>query len=158
MFRAAHRSSSEALNCICNLWFIYLCGDRPLSRLSGKVYFPLSLDNGRSPHVYINQRLQIQFRAPDDERCVARNMFNWGFSTLTEDFLCIFPSCKANARVKLTEMGHGLHSSTLVCFCVVRLLFVLFYVLFVYKCVLYSCHRVTTQLQLINIYHIMLSL
>ena len=35
-----------------------------------------SLDNGRSPHVYINQRLQIQFGAPDDERCAARNMFS----------------------------------------------------------------------------------
>ena len=31
MFRAAHRSSSEALNCICSLWFIYPCGDQPLS-------------------------------------------------------------------------------------------------------------------------------
>jgi len=30
MFRAAYRSSSGALNCICNLWFIYTCGDRPL--------------------------------------------------------------------------------------------------------------------------------
>jgi len=36
MFRAAYRSSSGALNCICSLWFIYTCGDRPLSRLSGK--------------------------------------------------------------------------------------------------------------------------
>jgi len=27
MFRAAHRSSSEALNCICSLWFTYACGD-----------------------------------------------------------------------------------------------------------------------------------
>jgi len=35
MFRAAHRSSSGDLNCICSLWFIYICGDRPLSRLSG---------------------------------------------------------------------------------------------------------------------------
>ena len=43
MFRAAHRSSPGALNCICSLWFIYPCGDRPLSRLS--------LDNGRSKHV-----------------------------------------------------------------------------------------------------------
>jgi hypothetical protein len=33
MFRAAHRSSSGALNCICSLWFIYSCGDRPLPRL-----------------------------------------------------------------------------------------------------------------------------
>jgi hypothetical protein len=66
MFRTAHRSSSGALNCICSLWFIYPWGDRPLSRLG----------NGRSPHGYINQRLQIQFRAPDDERCAARNMLS----------------------------------------------------------------------------------
>jgi len=33
-------------------------------------------------------------------------------------------------------MGHGPYSSTLVIICVVWLLFVLFYVLFVYKCVL----------------------
>ena len=74
MFRAAHRLSSEALNCICSLWVIYPCGDRPLPRLSRKI--PLSLDNGRSAHAYINQRLQIQFRAPDDERCAARNMLS----------------------------------------------------------------------------------
>ena len=35
MFRAAYRSSSGALNCIFRLWFIYPCGDRLLSRLSG---------------------------------------------------------------------------------------------------------------------------
>jgi len=66
MFREAHRSSSGALNCICRLWFIYPCGDRPLPRLG----------NGRSPHGHINQRLQIQFRAPDDDRCAARNMLS----------------------------------------------------------------------------------
>jgi hypothetical protein len=38
--------------------------------------------------------------------------------------------------------------------CAVLLLFVLFYVLFVCKYVLCYCHRVTTQLQLTNIYHI----
>ena len=38
--------------------------------------------------------------------------------------------------MKLAKTGHGPHSSTLVCICVVRLLFVLFYVLFVCKCVL----------------------
>jgi len=26
MFRAAYRSSSETLNCICSLWFTYTCG------------------------------------------------------------------------------------------------------------------------------------
>ena len=38
------------------------------------------------------------------------------------------------------------------CYCFVPLLFMLFYVLFVCKCVLYHCHRVFTQLQLTNIY------
>jgi len=37
---------------------------------------PLSLGKARSPHGYINQRLQIQFRAPDDERCATRNMLS----------------------------------------------------------------------------------
>jgi hypothetical protein len=35
MFRAAYRSSSEAPNCICSLWYIYQCGDRSLCRLCG---------------------------------------------------------------------------------------------------------------------------
>ena len=34
MFRAAHRSSSGGLNCICSLWFICPYGDRTLPRLS----------------------------------------------------------------------------------------------------------------------------
>jgi hypothetical protein len=33
MFRAAYRSLSGAANRICSLWFIFPCGDRPLSRL-----------------------------------------------------------------------------------------------------------------------------
>jgi len=43
-----------------------------------------------------------------------------------------------NLLLKLAKTGHGPHSSTLVCICVLRLLFVLFYVLFVCKCVLPS--------------------
>ena len=58
------------------------------------------------------------------------------FLNLTEVFPCFFLSFKANAWVKLTKTGHGPHSSTLVVICVVRLLFVLFYVSFVCKCVL----------------------
>jgi hypothetical protein len=58
------------------------------------------------------------------------------FLTLTEVFLCFFLICKANAKAKLAKTGHGPHSSTLVVICVVLLLFMLFYVLFVCKCVL----------------------
>ena len=58
------------------------------------------------------------------------------FLTLTEVFPCFFLSCKANARVKLAKTGHSLHSSTLFVICVVWLLFMLFYVLFVCKCIL----------------------
>jgi hypothetical protein len=58
------------------------------------------------------------------------------FLTLTEVFPCFSLTCKANVRAKLAKTGHGPHSFTLVCICVVRLLFVLFYVLFVCKCVL----------------------
>jgi hypothetical protein len=58
------------------------------------------------------------------------------FLTLTEVFSCFFLSCTANARVQLTKTGHSPHSFTLVVICVVRLLIVLFSVLFVCKCVL----------------------
>jgi len=59
------------------------------------------------------------------------------FLILTEVFPCFFfLSCKANARLKLAKTGHGPHFSTLVVICVVLFLFVLFYVLFVCKCVL----------------------
>jgi hypothetical protein len=34
------------------------------------------LGNGQSPYEHINQRLQIQFRAPDDERYAAKNMLS----------------------------------------------------------------------------------
>jgi len=65
-------------------------------------------------------------------------------------FRAFFVSCKANARVKLAKMGHGPHSSKVLCcsmYC-----FVSFYVLFVCNCVLYYCHRVATQLQLTKMY------
>ena len=50
---------------------------------------------------------------------------------MTGVFPCFFLSCKANTRVKLAMTGHDPQPSTLVVICVVRLLFVLFYVLFV---------------------------
>jgi hypothetical protein len=61
---------------------------------------------------------------------------------LTEVFPSFFLSCKANARVKLAKTGHGQHSSKFV-ICAdlfvihdVLLLIVMFYVLFMCKCVL----------------------
>ena len=63
-------------------------------------------------------------------------------------------SCKANSRVKLAKTGHGPHSSKMFVLFYVLFVFVSFCVLFVCKCVLYYCHRVTTQLQLINISYI----
>ena len=53
----------------------------------------------------------------------------------SEVFPCFFLSCNANSRVKLAKTGHGPHSSILF-ICVVQLLFLLFCVLFVCKCVL----------------------
>ena len=55
-------------------------------------------------------------------------------ATLAEVFPCFFLGCKANARVILAKTGHGPHSSKIVVLYV--LLFLLFYVLFVCKCVL----------------------
>jgi len=67
LFRASHRLSSGALNRICQpLVYIYMWWPAIVKAES-------DLENGRSPHAYVNQRLQIQFRAPDDERCDARN-------------------------------------------------------------------------------------
>ena len=73
-------------------------------------------------------------------------------TTLTEGFLCFFLSCKAKAGVKPQRRGTA---CTLPNFCVVCIIcFVSFSVLFVCICVLYFCHRVTTQLQFNISYHI----
>ena len=66
---------------------------------------------------------------------------------LTEVSPCFFLSCKANARVQLAKTGHGPHSSKNFCVVLHIVCFVSLCVLFVYKCVLYYCHQVATQLQ-----------
>jgi len=65
-----------------------------------------------------------------------------------------FLSCKASAKAKPAETGHGPHTSKI---------FVFFYVFVlcrsmygVCKCVLYYCHRVATQLQVTNVYQFFL--
>jgi hypothetical protein len=77
-------------------------------------------------------------------------------ATPTEVFPCFFLSCKANARVKPAKIGHGPQSFQNICVVLCIVCFVSFCVLFVCKCVLYYCHRVSTQLQLINISYIKL--
>jgi hypothetical protein len=69
-------------------------------------------------------------------------------------YISIFHTCFDLIFGIIRYYRHGPHSSKLVVIGVVLLLFVLFYVLFVCKCVLYYCHQVTTQLQLTNISHI----
>ena len=76
------------------------------------------------------------------------------FLNLTEVFPCFFLSCKANARVKLAKTGHGPHSSTLAVNFVVRLLFVVFCVLFVCKYVLPPGENPTVVNKYIVSYHI----
>ena len=72
-------------------------------------------------------------------------------------FRVFFLSCKTNASVKLAKGGTArpLPSYLLFvlfgCYLCCSMIFVLFYVLFLCKCVLYYSHRLSTQLQLTNI-------
>jgi hypothetical protein len=72
-------------------------------------------------------------------------------AALTEVSPCFFLSCKANARGN--NRKDGARPAFFLNFCVVLCIvcFLSFCVLFVCKCVLNCCHRVATQLQLINI-------
>jgi len=55
MFRAAYRSSSEALTVFADSGLhTHVVSSR------SQVWVPLRLDYGRSPHAYVNQSLQIQ--------------------------------------------------------------------------------------------------
>jgi hypothetical protein len=74
--------------------------------------------------------------------------------TLTEGFPFFFLGYKADARVKLAKTGHGLHSCKLVVISVVWLLFVLFCVLFVFKCVLPRGDNTIAVNKYIILYHI----
>ena len=64
-------------------------------------------------------------------------MFSYSYSRsvlYSEDFPCFFLSCKANARVYLAKTAHGPHSSLILLF---HVLIVLFYVLFCVHCVVH---------------------
>jgi hypothetical protein len=68
-------------------------------------------------------------------------------------FLHLLGVCWIVRTHNFAKTGHGPHSSKLV-ICAVMLLFVLSYVLFVWKCVPYYSHRVSTRLQLTYIINI----
>jgi hypothetical protein len=81
---------------------------------------------------------------------------NWHSSaTLTEVFRTFssvvrqMPGYTSQRR----GMARTLPNRWIVLFCVLFVSIVLFYLLFVCKCVLYYCHRVSTQLQLNVSYH-----
>jgi len=51
-------------------------------------------------------------------------------ATVTEVFPCYFLSCKANARVKPTKMGHGPHSPKFLCCSIYYLFYVVLCIVF----------------------------
>ena len=73
MFRAALRSLSGVPQTVYAASGLYT--HVVIGRCQGWVG-TLSFDNDRSPHGYINQRLHIQFGAPDYERSAAQNMLS----------------------------------------------------------------------------------
>jgi len=77
---------------------------------------------------------------------------DWGSSYPDWGFSVLFPQLQGKCQGKTRKYGARSAIFQLVVICVVLLLFVFFYVLFVCKCVLDYCHRVKTQLQLTNIY------
>jgi len=76
MFRAAHRGFLNAQHVSSGTPLIIRSSKLYLGTAHSTGHCPLNLGNGQSPHGHINQRLQIQFIAPDDERCAARNMLS----------------------------------------------------------------------------------
>jgi hypothetical protein len=67
MFWVTHRPSSGAQNCTSSLWLldVVVAAQRPATTTSNNL--------SRMQ----NQRLLVQFWAPDDGRCVARNMLSF---------------------------------------------------------------------------------
>ena len=88
--------------------------------------------------------------------CNTRGALLPGFNFSVLKLSCL---CKMDINMQLLNKWYitAYYKTFLQLFCVVLCIvrFVSFYVLFLFKCVLYCCHLVTTQLKLTNIsYHI----
>jgi hypothetical protein len=73
-FRAANRSSSGALNCICGLWFICPYGDRPLSKLSGGIFFTQPW--AHKPEAAIQLKLRMMSGVPLETCSAFKKLWN----------------------------------------------------------------------------------
>jgi hypothetical protein len=113
---------------------ILLHSDASLNQIYLRIFTVMSVSMSMSMSVYSHCMFTYLHRA------------SWPSSaTLTEEFPCFFLSSKANDRLKPAKVGHGPHSSKLLCcsvyyFCVnvyCTVCFVSFCLLFVCKCVLY---------------------
>jgi hypothetical protein len=121
MFRATHRSSSGALNFIYSDWFIYPCGERPLSRLSGnqtfnriyysKVYWRLNMFRAtyRSSSGALNFICSLWFIYPFGERPLSRLSGNQ-----TCNSICYY---KVHWRLNMFRATHCSSSGVLNCIC-----------------------------------------
>ena len=75
MFRATHRPSSGAQNCTSSIWFCIR--ERLLEvEVAGHWQRPATSTSNNLSRMQ-NQRLLVQFWAPDNGRCVARNMLSF---------------------------------------------------------------------------------
>ena len=117
MFRAAHRSSSGALNCICSLWFIYMCGDWPLSRLGGKWEFP---PNKMQPcnRIYYSKvywRLNMFWAAHHSSSGALNCICSLWFIYMCGDWLLSRLGGKCTSHSALTTAGHHMYVQTRGC-------------------------------------------
>ena len=95
-------------------------------------------------YIYIYIYIYISYEVFCIYGCYVYHILSYSFGTIFNH--CIYGCMFCMLLIDFVNY-------VLVC-SVLGILFLLFSVLFVRKCVLYCCHRVSTQLQLTNIYHI----
>ena len=118
----------------------FCVGDRPACR-SG----PTCIPAGHPHRVTYTRRSIDTIDSPDDEHKVARNMQRIEINIYKRNCASSWLSIRIKSQI-INMIDKLFFTCCSMYFC-----FLLFSVLFVCKCVLYYCHRVTTQLQLTNI-------